>query len=578
MSRNYVASAKDYARDVTDGRILACRYVRLACRRFLDDLKRQKQKSFPYTLDEKAATKVCAFIELLPHVKGKWAREKQRIHLEPWQCFIEVNVFGWKRKSDGLRRYRRFYGEIPRKNAKSTTTAATADYMLVGDDEHGAEVYSGATTEKQAWEVFGPARLMVLKTPQLLQHYHVTVGAKNLHVLHTASKFEPIIGKPGDGASPSMSITDEYHEHQSPEQYDTMVTGMGAREQPIAWVITTAGSDIAGPCYALRQQVVDMLEGKVDHPELFGIIYTIDTEDEKDTNGKVVRRAVDWTSEDALRMANPNMDVSVRADFLRTEQQRAIKSPREQAKFKTKHLNIWVTAASPYYNAESWKRLADPALSIDDFAGEPCTMGLDMASTQDIAGYLRLFARTIDEERHYYVFPRFYVPQARAEEPTHAHYAEWVEQGHMTPTLGNSADYDTIETDIKADGDRFPLLQLGFDPWNAGQMSTHLQDHFGADKVIQVPQTVAQLSWPMKHIGKLIADGLIHHDGNPALAWMMGNVTAQEDRNDNVFPRKEGPERKIDGAIMLIIAMNRGLVAFEDTAEPSIAFLSWSGV
>lgn len=564
--RDYVKVARDYAKDVVAGRILACRYVRLACQRFLDDLKAQRSKTFPFRLDEKAANKACAFIELLPHVKGKWARERQRIRLEGWQCFIEVNVFGWKRKRDGLRRYRRAYIEVPRKNSKSTTTAANGVYMLVEDNEHGAEVYSGATTEKQAWEVFGPARLMVKNTPALIENYGVVVGAKNLNVPGTASKFEPIIGKPGDGASPSMSITDEYHEHASPEQYDTMVTGMGAREQPLAWVITTAGSDTAGPCYALRQQAIDALEGKVEDPELFALIYTIDED-------------VDWTSEEALRMANPNMGVSVFEEFLRGEQQRAINHPRDQATFKTKHLNVWVTAAAPYFNAELLKRLGDKTLKREQFAADPCVKGLDLGAKLDIAADLTLFARQLEElgadgvpqlHRHYYAFGRFYIPQKRAEEPERRAYAQWIEQGHLIATPGDTTDYDYIEADVKADGEQLQLLQIGVDPWNATQVITHLQNHFGLEKIVEVPQTVVHLSNPMKEIQAAIVAGRFHHDGNPAFEWMMGNVTAQEDRNENVFPRKESPEKKIDGAVAAIIAMGRGLAAFETVAAPGV--------
>lgn len=560
MKKDYVAIAKSYAEDVVSGRQLACKYVRLVCQRYLDDLKRQGENDFRYRLDTVKAAKVCRFMELMPHIKGRWAQQKQLLHLEPWQCFINVNVFGWVSKETGFRRYRRVYVEVPRKNSKSTMTAAVANYMLAEDGEHGAEVYSGATTEKQAWEVFGPARLMAQKTPKLVEHYGIEIGAKNLNIRETASKFEPIVGKPGDGASPSFSITDEYHEHPTSEQYDTMVTGMGAREQPIAWVITTAGSNTAGPCYALRTQATDSIEGKIDHDELFSIIYTID----EDT---------DWTSEEALRMANPNMGVSVFAEFLRTEQQRAIKSPREQATFKTKHLDVWVTASSPYFNSESWNRLGDPDLTESAFIGEPCAYGLDLASRKDIAGYVKLFQRLENNKPHYYVFGSFYIPEKLIEEPEYRHYAGWVEQGYLKTTPGDSTDFDYIESDVKADGERFPVLRIGLDPWNARQLAGHLSDHFGRDKVLEVPQNVANLSFPMKEVQAAIDDGRIHHTGNPAFNWMIGNVTAQEDRNGNVYPRKESPERKIDAALMLIIAMNPAVGTFEVT-EPAIYFLS----
>ena len=543
---SHVARATAYARRVVSGKIPACRYVKLACQRHLDGLKQQPQKSYPYRLDTRKAEKVCKFVELLPHVKGKWARDHEKLRLEPWQCFLLVNVFGWVRKRDGLRRFRLVYVEVPRKNAKSTTTAAVGHYMLTEDGEHGAEVYVGATTEKQAWEVFGPARLMAKNTPELIEAYGILVGARNMSVMSTASKYEPIIGKPGDGASPSFSITDEYHEHPTSEQFDTMVTGMGAREQPIEWAITTAGSDTAGPCYALRQQVVEMLEGQVERDDVFGIIYTIDEGD-------------DWTDPKVLAKANPNIDVSVFREFLETQQKNAITDPRDQAKFKTKHLNVWVTASAPYFNIELWNRLADPKLKIEDFAFQACFAGLDLASKLDIASKVLVFPKEEKGETHYYVFGKHYIPRARVAMPENRHYFAWAEDEHLVATIGDITDYDAIEDDLAADVERYSLVQLGADPYNATQLLTHLQSSLGSDKVVEVPQTVAHLSEPMKELQALIVSGRIHHDGNPALSWMIGNVTAQEDRNANVFPRKERPEKKIDGAVALIIALGRAL-------------------
>lgn len=552
--RDFVRMAADYARGVVRGRIPASKAVRRACEKHLGGLRAQRRRDYGYRLDAAKATKVCRFVELLPHVKGRWAREQQRIALEPWQAFILVNVFGWVRKADGLRRYRRVYVEVPRKNAKSTLTAAVADYMLVEDGEHGAEVYSGATTEKQAWEVFGPARLMVKQTPALQEHYGVMVGAKNLHVLSTASKFEPIIGKPGDGASPSFAVTDEYHEHATSEQFDTMLTGMGAREQPIAWAITTAGSDTAGPCYALRQEALDVLEGKVQFDDLFGYVATID-------------EGEDWTTVEALRKANPNLGVSVSEEFLRTAQLRAIEQPREQATFKTKHLNLWVTAASPYFNAESWHRAADPSLARDAFKGRTCYLALDLAASQDVATVIALFPEERDGVTHYTVFGRFYIPKREAKKSERKHYAGWVAQGHMTATPNDITDYDYIEADIKADATDFHVAEIAFDQWDASQVVTHLQNYLGSEVLVQVPMTTQHLSHPMKQLAGLIDAGRIHHDGNPVLAWMIGNVTAQVDRNDNVFPRKERPERKIDGAVGLIMALSRALAAPDDEAS-----------
>lgn len=536
--------ANAYARDVVEGRQIACRYVVLACQRHLDDLAESEKPGARYYFDADEANRWCRFVELMPHVKGKWSRARETIKLEPWQCFTIAVPFGWRKRSNDKRRFRRVYEEEPRKQAKSTKVAALGLGMLTMDGEDGAEVYSGAGTEVQAWEVFGPAKKMAERSERFCEAGGVKVNAKNLVVHGTNSKFVPVIGKPGDGASPTFAITDEYHEHATEEQYDTMITGMGSREQPMSWVITTAGFDTAGPCYALRTEAIEVLEGKVENPELFAIIYTIDDD-------------VDWTSEDALRMANPNMGVSVFEEYLLSQQRDAINNPRKQVTFKTKHLCVWVGAAAPYFNLEKWNRLGDVDLSADDFVGDPCWIATDLAAKLDITASGKLFRREIDGADHYFWFPRFYVPHEVAHDPANRRYSGWVEQGHLIATPGNVTDFGRVEDDIVADAKEHSVQHCSFDPWNSMQMSQQIAERTGVE-CIDIPMTVKHLSDPMKWAQALIVDGRMHHDANPVMAWMIGNVTAQEDRMGNVFPRKEKQENKIDGPIALIMALERG--------------------
>ena len=539
----HVEAGHQYAEDVVAGRVLACRYVQLACQRYLDDLKRSEDPAYPYVFDARKGERICRFISLLPHTKGVWARGGQRIKLEPWQSFVLMNVFGWVRRSDGLRRFRRVYEEVPRKNAKSVKAAGVGLYMFAADDEAGAEVYSGATTEKQAWEVFRPARLMALRTPDLIEAYGIRVGAKNLSIEATGARFEPLIGDPGDGASPSCAIVDEYHEHKTSRLYDTMLTGMGARTQPLQYVITTAGSDTAGPCYALRQDAIRVLEGTVQDDEFFAIIYTIDEGD-------------DWTTEEALRKANPNYDVSVFGDFLKSQQQAAMRSSRLQNAFKTKHLNVWVGARAAWMNMEEWHRQAD-APPLEEFEGEPCWIGLDLASKVDIAAAVKVFRREVDGEDHYYAFGRYYLPEARVEEPDAQHYHGWVRDGRLIATPGEITDYRQIRDDILDDDERYGIAALGYDPDNATHLINELMD-LGIE-CVEVPQRVRYLSEPMKWVEALVKAGRLHHDGCPVLSWMMSNVTVRVDANDNIFPRKERPEAKIDGVVALIMALGRAM-------------------
>jgi phage terminase large subunit-like protein len=272
----HVALAPRYEADVLSGAAPVCRWVRLACERSRRDREASAAADYPYAFDPAKAERVCRFLELFPHTKGRWAAQREPFALQPWQAFMVTEVFGWVRKRGGARRFRKALLLVPRKNGKSDLAARVGLYMMAADGDHGAEVYSGATTEKQAWEVFRPALLMAKATPRFLEHYGVQTFKQSMSVASTASRFEPLIGKPGDGASPSCAIVDEYHEHDADDLAQTMLTGMGSREQPLMLYITTAGSNTSGPCYALQLEAQRMLDGVTPDEELFALVHGID--------------------------------------------------------------------------------------------------------------------------------------------------------------------------------------------------------------------------------------------------------------------------------------------------------------
>lgn len=558
MATPLVNAANKYARDVVAGKVAACKWVRLACKRHLDDLAKSKDKAYPYYFDADAGEKACAFIQLLPHSKGKWARDGQRLILSPWQCFITAVPYGWKRRKNDMRRFREIYAEIPRKNGKSQYGAGVGLYMFCADDEYGAEIYSGATTEKQAWEVFGPARIMMQKTPGLMRAAGIEVWAKALALPSDGSKFEPVIGKPGDGSSPSCALIDEFHEHDTPDLIDTMQTGMGAREQPMTVIITTAGYNLGGPCFDKHTEAKRMLEGVIENDELFAIIFSIDTEPYQ-WNGEEVP-ADDWAAPASLKKANPNFGVSVDEDYLLSQQRRAVINPIEQNRFKTKHLNVWCSARNAWMNLQQWQLCADPHLTLDEFAGEPCWIVLDLASKNDICAFVILFRRKIAGADHYYAFGRYYLPEDAIEDsPNSALYRKWVAQGHLIETDGAEIDFDVIREDVKPFASRFQVQEVAYDPWRATQLAHQLMKD-GAT-VVEYRQTVQNMSPPMKEVLAAVKAGRFHHDDNPVLNWMISNVVAKEDAKENIYPRKDRPEMKIDGPVALIMGVGRMLAS-----------------
>lgn len=549
----HVVTANRYAREVVSGKIPACRFVRSACQRHLDDLNRERLRTFPYRFDKTKAELVCRFIEKQVHVKGKWAGKL--IRLEPWQAFVFCVLFGWLEKSTGLRRFRKAYIEVPRKNGKSVIAAGIGNYMLVADREKGAEVYCGASTEVQAWEVFRPAKLMMDQSPGLKNSFGVEINAKSMSVLATGSRFVPVIGKPGDGASPSCAIVDEYHEHDTPDLHDTMYTGMGAREQPLMLIITTAGTNLAGPCKQQHDEVVKVLDGISENNELFGIIYTIDDDD-------------DWSSFDNWKKANPNIGVSVFEDFLRARHRDACNNASQQNIIKTKHLNVWCNANTAWMNMLKWQACADPSISLDQFEGMPCVAALDLASKTDIAALMLLFWK----DSKYYAFGRYYLPRETVDLPQNRHYQTWEIEDRLTVTPGAVTDYEYIKEDLRRFRTRFDIRSVPFDPFQATQLSTELMaEEF---PMVEIGATVKNFSEPMKELEKLVLAGDLVHDGDPVLAWMASNVVAHYDAKDNIFPRKERNENKIDGVVALIMGLNMAMRhQNEQPVTPGIALL-----
>lgn len=550
MRHTHPAAALGYAQSVVSGETVACKWIKLACQRFLSDLERED-----IFFDEVAAQKAVNFIQRLPHTKGKWASKKELLKLEPWQVFIVCNVFGWKWEHSGYRRFRSAFLLIARKNGKSALAAGIALYMFCADDEYGAEVYSGATTEKQAWEVFRPAKQIVDRTPELRQFFDIQSNAKNMHILSNGSRFEPLVGDPGDGSSPHCAVVDEYHEHDTDSLYQTMETGMGAREQPLMLVISTAGSNLSGPCHDMQKDVQRMLEGTIVDDSLFGVIFTADNDDS-------------WDSDEALQKANPNLGISVSREFLEQQRDKARRSATKQNHFRTKHLNQWVGARTAWMNMLAWQRQKKPEL-FEQFKTAPCHVSIDLASTTDIAA----LNATFKQGDRFYSISRFYAPESAAED--NEKYQAFAEDGDLILTPGSMVDQAFIEQDIKKICAEFNVLSLAFDDWQANYMMTRLMDC--GLPVVNYNQTVKNMSQPMKEVEALVIDGKLHHDGNACMTWMIGNVAAKIDAKDNIYPRKENDNDKrckIDGAVAQIMSMGRWLADTDTSIYESRGFLT----
>lgn len=549
MESRHVKAGLEYAEQVVAGTVAAAEPLRLACQRQLADLERWRGADQPYSFDERKAARICTFVEAMPHIKGKWARAgRGLIELQPWQSFLLTTIFGWIR-ADGTRRFRQVYIEVPRKNAKSTITSAVALFMLALDGEEGAEIYSAATTRDQAAIVFRDSMAMVDKSPEFCKSLGVSSNSLAIFQRATNSRFMALSSQDHrlDGLNPHFSMLDEVHAMVGRGLFDVLDTAMGARSQPLLWLITTAGSNQAGICYEQHQYVKRILQGSVADETYFGVIYTID-------------QATDaWDDPEVWCKANPNYGISVDPEDLLRQAKKAAVMQAAQSAFLTKRLNVWIHADSAWLDMMAWARGADSSLKLEDFHGQPCYVGLDLASRSDIAAAVLLFPM---DNNKLALFGRYYLPDDAIERDLSGHYDAWVRQERLITTEGAITDMEVIVDDLVAFVSRFDVKAVCFDPWQIAPLLAALQKRGVTVPLVEIKQTVQNISPAMKELEAMVLGGLIVHDGCPVTSWMMSNVVCHYDNKDNVYPKKDRPENKIDAALASMFALNQYLADY----------------
>ncbi|EMQ4854949.1 terminase large subunit [Morganella morganii] len=552
-----VADGIRYAEQVVAGEIVTGELIRLACQRFLDDLERGPERDIFFI--EERAQHILDFYQFVPHVKGALAGKP--IELMPWHTFILINIFGFviplvdelsgeaQHDDDGdpvlVRRFRTAYNEVARKNAKSTLSSGIGLYMTGADGEGGAEVYSAATTRDQARIVFEDAKNMVKKARSSLGRLF-EFNKLAIYQERSASKFEPLSSDANnlDGLNIHCGIVDELHAHKTRDVWDVLETATGARLQSLLFAITTAGFNREGICYELRDYAIKVLRGVVEDDTFFAAIYTPDEDD-------------DPFDESIWIKANPGLGVCKRFDDMRRLAKKAKEQIAARPNFLTKHLNMWVNAESAWMDTGKWDSCPENAPD-DELKNYPVWVGVDLSNKIDVTAAVKVYE---DPRGQLHMKCKFWLPEDRVvTAPKHIAdlYRKWGAAGHLELTDGEVVDHDIIKADILAWCEGEDLRELGFDPWSAVQFSRRLAEE--GIPLVEVAQTVKNLSESMKTVQADVYSGKFHHDHNPVMSWMMSNVTVKPDRNDNIFPNKSTPENKIDGPFALFTAKSRQMV------------------
>lgn len=500
-----------------------------------------------YYFDKDASHKAISFIQtFITHTKGELTGKP--FLLEEWQKEIVGDIFGWKNKDTGFRKYRTVFIEVPRKNGKTTLCAAIGIYMLFADNERGAEIYAAAGDRNQAGIVFEIAKSMILQNPELEQRGKVF---RNSITNQSKGNFFQAISsdsKTKHGFNANCIIFDELHTQPNRDLWDTLTTSTGARREPLTIAITTAGYDKQSICYEVYSYAKKVKDGSIKDDTFYTVIFEADNED-------------DITSEEVWKKANPNYGVSLRKDYMKRESQRAVDLPSYQNTFKRLMLNIWTESQTKWIGHNEWMECyQDFDYSILD--GKECWGGLDLASSRDLSAFVLLF--NIDGK--FIIRPYIFIPEENAKKRSDrdgVNYMEWLRDGHIFGTAGDVQDYNFIRAKINDLSKKYRIQSIAYDRWGASQLVIDLQndgatlDPFG--------QGFVSMNMPTKDLEIQIIGKNIIHDNNPCLNWCLSNVAIQEDPAGNIKPNKAKSTDRIDPIVALIMAL--GEYYSEDESE-----------
>lgn len=493
--------------------------------------------------DKKKADRAVTFIENLCHTKGKWAGTP--FWLLPWQEQLIRDIFGIV-KPDGNRQFRTAFVEICKKVGKSELAAAVALYLLYADNEPSAEVYGAAADRQQASIVFDVAKQMVEMSPALMKRSKLMGATKRIVNYSNAGYYQVLSAEVGGkhGFSVSGLVFDEIHTQPNRQLYDVLTKGSSdARQNPLHFIITTAGNDRHSIAFELHTKAVDILEGRRVDPTFYPVVYGLKDDE-------------DWEDEANWYKVNPSLGYTVDIERLRDAYREAKQNPADEITFKWLRCNMWVSSTVAWIPDAIYMRGNEP-IDMDALAGRDCYAGLDLSSTGDITALVLIFPPR-DEEEKYVLLPYFWIPEETIPRRVKANsvpYDIWEKQGYIMSTEGNVIHYDFIEKFIMDLSEKYHILEIAVDRWNATQMIQNLEGE--GFTIVPFGQGFSSMSAPTKEFYRLLVEGRIIHGGNPVLRWMAGNVVIDTDPAGNIKVTKAKSKEKIDGIVAAIMALDR---------------------
>jgi phage terminase large subunit-like protein len=559
----------DYCYDVLNGEIVACQKHKWACERFLRDIEREGTDEFPYIFDEEKALRFLKWMTLFKHTKGKLAGK----HIEPHpiQIFVFGNIYGWVHKDTGLRRFKKGYWQVARKNAKSQSLACVGSYEAFAFGENMSEVYIGATKTEQSRIVWNEIKAQIQGCDFLKGKYKIAYGKiEHLKSGSFIAALSKDAGKTGDGLNVQCGIIDEYHAHPTSEIYDVLVSGTGARPQPLMMIITTAGFDLSHPCYSVEYQYVSKLldpNNPIENDEYFVMINELDKDDD-------IKDEKNWEK------ANPILcSYEEGVNFLRGELKAALDVPEKMRNFLTKNMNRWVDMKdNGYMDMSKWAACGqDFDLSIIE--GLECTVGVDLSAKIDLTSVGFEFKK----DGKYIVLSHSFMPEDtldRKRKTDKVPYDLWVQQGWITTTPGAVVDYNFIKSYIKQFEQQYnvKIREICADPWNATQFMQDMEAE--GYTVVEIRQGIQTLGSATKDFREQVYQGNVIHNNNPVLTWALSNAVTRQDANENIMLDKSKSTERIDPIAAVLNAHVRAMLRIEtvdinEITEEYLKMMGW---
>ena len=523
-----------YAKDVVSGKILACQWVKLACKRFLDDINSQD-----YYFDEKKYNTLTTFTGVMKHYSSGAAGKP--FILEPWEDFIICNIFCLYRVDTRRRKYKTAHISVSRKNGKTTLAAALGLFSLIADGEPASSVIMAANSREQAHIDFDAASAFARQLDPRKKSLKVLRNEIVFQKNNASLKVISADASTGDGLNPSMVILDELHEAVDSKLFDVLRSGQGFREQPLMLSITTAGFRIGGFCNQYEDYCKEILMGQKVDETLFALLYTLDDGD-------------DWTDESNFIKSNPNLGVTVKRDWLSEQVNQAKNSPTLEVGVKTKNLNVWCSSSTTWI-PEQYIRRSLMDVDLTEFKNKNnylVYLGFDLAAISDLTAVSIMF---VDPETEEYFFKTwYYLPKSALDGKYNSElYKMWSSKGFLTLTDSETTDYNYIQNQIVYLYETFDVQGVFFDSWNA-QMLVNNLTNLGLP-MTAYSQSIGNFNKPTKEMERLVLSDKVRFDNNPITRFCFDSVELKVDLNGNSKPVGDHQSRKIDGVISMLNAL-----------------------